>query len=775
MKRHAGAVLGMLFLAHAAVAQFTQQGSTLVGMGTAGFPWRGVSVAISAEGNTAIVGGPQDNADHGGAAWAPVANGCTTPSITAQPQSRSVQSGQSATLMVAVTGGGTLSYQWFNGTSPGTGYLIMGATAASYTTLPLCVAVSYWVLVSSSCGSTNSNVATVSVSGGSLAFTYKPYLQGPESTLSASLQSLDSATGQVVINGVDSSAPSIPFTFSWGDGSGNDGWFPQDHSYTDQTRNYLISVTSHYTGGGTDQVQVVAFFTAPTVAPQLLPQDIAVTVPDQATTVQSRLPAYTVPTALTFFDDTYFPVLPRTTVQYVLSAAATIEKDFVNGNTLPVEGAFREYVLRDPNASGMYSLWYTAPVSLGAGNYSFQGSYQWSSFFHEMGHNFTLNMPASFIYGGKIDGNANAIYSEAMAQVFQHATAYELINNATTYGLGSDLAADIQRSAVDSMKVVRSSFDQYVGAGDPFSSWNDPSTPQDETLGTFMGIAYEFFMHAESDGYGYALPLRRMTSLLQLFDQDMANQYDALQNTAAAATFRATLMVAAVSYAFGEDLRGEFRNLNFPVDDQIFLNLYQTASTSACQPILIAPANLPDGSVGVGYNQTITAGGGTGPYTYSVTSGSLPAGLSLSSGGVLAGTPTTAGLFNFTVTAAMGDQGCTGSMAYSVTICTSPSIVSQPQSVAIAAGTTTTLSVTATGGQILTYQWYEGSGGTVATPVGTNSPTFTTPALTQTTSYWVRVSNPCGSADSAAATITVERFVRRHLQRVTLPMAHRGS
>ena len=38
-----------------------------------------------------------------------------------------------------------------------------------------------------------------------------------------------------------------------------------------------------------------------------------------------------------------------------------------------------------------------------------------------------------------IDGNANAIYSESMAQIFQHATGYEIVNNYDYYGLSEDL------------------------------------------------------------------------------------------------------------------------------------------------------------------------------------------------------------------------------------------------------------------------------------------------------------------------------------------------
>jgi hypothetical protein len=69
--------------------------------------------------------------------------------------------------------------------------------------------------------------------------------------------------------------------------------------------------------------------------------------------------------------------------------------------------------------------------------------------------------------------------------------------------------------------------------------------------------------------------------------------------------------------------------------------------------VTIAPTTLPNGSVGTAYSQPLTATGGvTSPYTFSVTTGSLPAGLSLNGAtGVILGTPTTAGSYSFTVTA----------------------------------------------------------------------------------------------------------------------------
>ena len=72
---------------------------------------------------------------------------------------------------------------------------------------------------------------------------------------------------------------------------------------------------------------------------------------------------------------------------------------------------------------------------------------------------------------------------------------------------------------------------------------------------------------------------------------------------------------------------------------------------SGVSPVVVTTTSLPDGTITVPYSQTLSATGGTGPYTWSVTAGALPTSLSLSSGGVISGTPTVTGLFSFTVQA----------------------------------------------------------------------------------------------------------------------------
>ncbi len=69
-------------------------------------------------------------------------------------------------------------------------------------------------------------------------------------------------------------------------------------------------------------------------------------------------------------------------------------------------------------------------------------------------------------------------------------------------------------------------------------------------------------------------------------------------------------------------------------------------------PLIITNSSLAGGSVGAVYSSSMVVSGGTPAYTWSITNGSLPAGLTLAATtGVISGTPTTAGTSNFTLSA----------------------------------------------------------------------------------------------------------------------------
>jgi len=84
---------------------------------------------------------------------------------------------------------------------------------------------------------------------------------------------------------------------------------------------------------------------------------------------------------------------------------------------------------------------------------------------------------------------------------------------------------------------------------------------------------------------------------------------------------------------------------------------------------IFTPLTLPDAQYGSAYaNQTFSVIGGVAPYTFLVTVGSLPPGMSLSTSGSISGTPTAAGSYSFTVSATDSDPlgPFTGSQAYTL-------------------------------------------------------------------------------------------------------------
>lgn len=88
----------------------------------------------------------------------------------------------------------------------------------------------------------------------------------------------------------------------------------------------------------------------------------------------------------------------------------------------------------------------------------------------------------------------------------------------------------------------------------------------------------------------------------------------------------------------------------------------------AAGPPAISTSSLPDARVGAAYDVTLAATGGTPPYTWSLASGALPAGITLDQGsGRLSGTPATSGSFAFSVRVA-GADGTSATRSLSIAV-----------------------------------------------------------------------------------------------------------
>src|SRR5205823_26583 len=86
--------------------------------------------------------------------------------------------------------------------------------------------------------------------------------------------------------------------------------------------------------------------------------------------------------------------------------------------------------------------------------------------------------------------------------------------------------------------------------------------------------------------------------------------------------------------------------------------------------LTLSPASLPSATVNSPYSATLSATGGSGTYTFAVTSGGLPLGLTLNATtGLLSGTPTTSRTSTFAITGTDSNTaGLTGSQTYTLTV-----------------------------------------------------------------------------------------------------------
>jgi large repetitive protein len=162
----------------------------------------------------------------------------------------------------------------------------------------------------------------------------------------------------------------------------------------------------------------------------------------------------------------------------------------------------------------------------------------------------------------------------------------------------------------------------------------------------------------------------------------------------------------------------------------------------------------PGGEVGVAYTTTFTVTGGTSPLTWSISSGTVPAGLSLAaSTGVLSGTPTAAGMFTFTVKVT-DKSGLTDTKSTSITIIPGPSMTFA----APPGGWTHTVylyTLTASGGTA-PLTWTVTSGSLPAGVILSADGNLTgTPTATGTFSFTVKATDANGQSATQATSLTI--------------------
>ncbi|MBW8355015.1 MAG: autotransporter domain-containing protein [Pseudomonas sp.] len=181
-----------------------------------------------------------------------------------------------------------------------------------------------------------------------------------------------------------------------------------------------------------------------------------------------------------------------------------------------------------------------------------------------------------------------------------------------------------------------------------------------------------------------------------------------------------------------------------------------TVTITVTPPTLaITPTTLPDGTQGAAYSQTLSATGGTAPYTYAISAGSLPAGLSLNtSTGVISGTPSASGTNNLTVTATDANSA-TGSRAYSLVINGLAPVANAVSATVAANSSANPITLNITGGAATSVAVASAASHGTASASGTSITYTPTAGFSGADSFTYTATNASGTSSPATVTITV--------------------
>ncbi|HEV2215060.1 MAG TPA: putative Ig domain-containing protein, partial [Terracidiphilus sp.] len=200
-----------------------------------------------------------------------------------------------------------------------------------------------------------------------------------------------------------------------------------------------------------------------------------------------------------------------------------------------------------------------------------------------------------------------------------------------------------------------------------------------------------------------------------------------------------------------------------------------TLTVNAAPAIAFTTTSLAQGTYNQAYSATVAATGGAGTLTYSLAGGPLPTGVTLSSAGVISGTPTVTGTFPITVKAsdAFGDSGTQGLSLKVVYPALSVTTNSLPTGYV---GTNYSQQLTATGGSGAGYTWAMATGSNLPAGLTLSSGGLISgkPTTAATTSFTVMVTDSGSNTANGNLSITVNPGVTISTG-TSLPTGYVGS
>jgi phosphoesterase family protein/putative Ig domain-containing protein/carboxypeptidase family protein/Ig-like domain-containing protein len=544
------------------------------------------------------------------------ANGtATAPTITTQPASQTVTAGQTATFSVAATGTAPLSYQWSKN-----GAAISGATSSSYTTAATTTAdngSTFRVVVTDSAGTATSNAATLTVNAAATAPTITT--QPANQTVTAG----QTATFTVVASGT------APLNYQWQKNGANIAGATSSSYTTPATTSsdngaQFTVVVSNSAGSITSNAATLTVTSPP--PPTGLFGHIAVVVEEN--TNYSNVTSSSMPylsglmtqygLATQYYADTHPSIgnyLMLTTGQILTN------NDSETPSSFPVssDNVVRELVTAGKSwkayAESLPSVGY-----LGGDATSGGGQY------------YVRHVPVAYFTDVQ-DSSTQQQNLVPFTQLAQDLSTGNLPNYSFITPNGCDDAHDCGLSTADNW--LKNNIDPLI----------KNSVFQKDGL---LIVVFDESSNDNTDGGGRVVCTLISPAFSKLGYQSTAiYQHESL--------LRLTLEGLGVTVLPGAASSA-------PAMWEFF-----GTSGGGSTPLGIATTSLQNGTVGQAYSAQLNATGGTSPYTWSISSGSLPPGLSLSPAGVISGTPTTAGSSTFTIVASDASSQ-TGTRNFTLTV-----------------------------------------------------------------------------------------------------------
>ncbi len=675
------------------------------------------------------------------------------PTITTQPSSQTITSGAAATLTVAASGSPAPAFQWYRGNSGDTSNPILNANAATFTTPTLTTTTSYWVRAANTSGPpANSNAATITVTpppspeivveepSGTPMTTgeTRDFGNGLVGTTSsaktfvirnlgnAPLESLAATLGGSHPGDFTLNPSSLPATLA---APGNTSFTVTFSPTTTGVRTASLSIASN----DADENPITITLTGQGVtAPSITTQPANQTIPSGSTATLTVIATGNPTPAFQWYrgnsGDTSTPV-------------GTNSASF----TTPVLITSANYWVRASNTSGIpadsntVTITVTPPV-LGPGDIAFTGFNADST--DNLAFVALVAIPAgTLIYFTDNEWNGSEI---GLGGAF--------IDDAESEFTWTAPAGGIAAGTVVLLNDVSGGISTSVGTAAMTITTNTGISNTSDTVYAFVGgsqapgaFVASIANHNADSLAGTSL-VANNTAVFLPASTDGARYTGARSGQTSFSAYRTMIGDVAANW---ETTTGDGTAF-LPFDSSAF-----TIGSPAAPAITTQPASQTINS-GNTAELSVAASGFPAP-TLQWYRGNSGDESNLISGATAATftTPELSTTTNYWVRASNTSGPAADSDTATITVIVPPTITVQPASETIASGAFATLSVTATGTEPFNYQWYQGNTGDTSMPVGTNSPSFTTPALTGLTAYWVKVSNAANPAGINSNTATV--------------------